>query len=309
MHALALGLLLAAACLHVTWNLLLKTAAARDVVTWWAIVAGSVLFLPVLLAAAPFPAAVRRLAVVSAAVEAVYYVLLAYAYGQADFSQVYPIARGAAPVLLAVWSAPLLREYPSVWGGIGILAIVLGLVVIGTTADPGPTARGDGSPGGTPFTTPGGVPFTPGHRPGVSRTSVVFLALGVALCTSVYSLIDGIAVRRAAPAPYQVAVLGLTGLFLAPRALLRFRPRPLLAEFRRQWARIVAAGVLMMLGYTLVLRAYELERLAYAGAVREVGVVLAALVGWRWLGESFGPRRVAGASAVFLGIMVLALFG
>jgi len=291
LHALALGLLLTAACLHVTWNLLIKSAAARDVVTWWALVAGSVLFLPVLLWAGPLPAAVWQLAVASAAVEAVYYILLAYAYGQADFSQVYPIARGAAPALLAVWSALLLREYPSVWGAAGIIGIVLGLVVIGTSADPGARAGDDG------------------HRAAVRRRAGVLVALGVALCTSVYSLIDGIAVRRAAPAPYQVAVLGLTGLLLAPRALLRFRPRPLLAEFRRQWPRIVAAGVLMMLAYTLVLRAYEVERLAYAGAVREVGVVLAALVGWRWLGESFGPRRVAGASAVVLGIMILALFG
>lgn len=283
--------MLAAACLHVTWNLLIKSARARDVVTWWALVAGSVLFLPVLLAAEPLPAAVWQLAVASAAVEAVYYILLAYAYGQADFSQVYPMARGAAPVFLAVWSALLLREYPSVWGAAGIIGIVLGLVVIGTSADPGAKA-GDDS-----------------HPAGVRRRAGVLVAFGVALCTSVYSLIDGIAVRRAAPAPYQVAVLGLTGLLLAPRALLRYRPRPLLEEFRRQWSRIVAAGVLMMLAYTLVLRAYEVERLAYAGAVREVGVVLAALVGWRWLGESFGPRRVAGASAVFLGIMILALFG
>jgi drug/metabolite transporter (DMT)-like permease len=37
--------------------------------------------------------------------------------------------------------------------------------------------------------------------------------------------------------------------------------------------------------------------------------VLAALIGWRWLGESFGPRRVLGAAAVFLGILTLALFG
>jgi len=291
LRALALGLLLTAACLHVTWNLLIKSAAARDVVTWWALVAGSVLFLPVLLWAGPLPAAVWQLAVASAAVEAVYYILLAYAYGQADFSQVYPIARGAAPALLAVWSALLLREYPSVWGAAGIIGIVLGLVVIGTSADPGARAGDDR------------------HRAAVRRRAGVLVALGVALCTSVYSLIDGIAVRRASPAPYQVAVLGLTGLLLAPRALLRFRPRPLLAEFRRQWPRIVAAGVLMMLAYTLVLRAYEVERLAYAGAVREVGVVLAALVGWRWLGESFGPRRVAGASAVVLGIMILALFG
>jgi len=46
--------------------------------------------------------------------------------------------------------------------------------------------------------------------------------------------------------------------------------------------------------------------LGYAGAVREVGVVIAALAGWLWLGESFGPRRLAGAAAVFAGILVLA---
>jgi len=301
LHALALGLLLAAACLHVAWNLLLKSATARDVVTWWALVAGSVLFIPVLLAAEPLPASVWRLAVVSAAVEAIYYVLLAYAYSQADFSQVYPMARGAAPVLLAVWSALLLREYPSPRGAAGIAGIVLGLVVIGTSADPGAMPRGERNSSRSPF--------TPGRRPGVSRGPGILAALGVALCTSVYSLIDGIAVRRAAPAPYQVAVLGLSGLLLAPRALRRYRPAMLLAEGLRQWPRIVAAGVLMMLGYTLVLRAYQIERLAYAGAVREVSVVLAALVGWLWLGESFGPRRLAGALAVFLGILILALFG
>ncbi len=301
MHALALCLLLTAACLHIAWNLLLKNAAARDVVTWWALVAGSVLFLPVLLAAAPLPPSVWRLAMASAAVEAVYYILLAYAYGQADFSQVYPLARGTAPVLLAVWSALLLREYPSPWGAAGIAGIVLGLVVIGISADPRPTARGESSAGG--------VPFTPGHRPGVSRGSGILAALGVALCTSVYSLIDGVAVRRGSPAAYTVAVLGLTAVLVAPLELTRHGPAALLAEGRRQWPRAVAAGALMILGYMCVLRAYTIERLAYAGAVREVSVVLAALVGWQWLGESFGPHRVAGASAVFLGILVLALFG
>jgi len=278
LHALALGLLLTAACLHVAWNLLLKNAAARDIITWWALVAGSVLFLPVLLVAGPLPASVWRLAVASAAVEAVYYVLLAYAYGQADFSQVYPMARGTAPVLLAVWSALLLREYPSAWGAAGIAAIVLGLVVVGGGKAAGP-------------------------RRGLAA------ALGVALCTSVYSLIDGVAVRRGPPAAYTVAVLGLTAVLVAPLELIRHRPAALLAEGRRQWPRAMAAGALMILGYMCVLRAYTIERLAYAGAVREVSVVLAALAGWLWLGESFGPRRVAGASAVFLGILILALFG
>jgi len=116
-------------------------------------------------------------------------------------------------------------------------------------------------------------------------------------------------VRRAASAPYTVAVLGVTAVFLAPVALLRQGSATLARAARDSWRRALAAGALMVVGYMLVLRAYAIERLAYAGAVREVSVVLAALVGWRFLGESFGPRRLLGAVAVFFGILTLALWG
>lgn len=277
MHALALGLLLAAAGLHVGWNLLLKGAAERDAVTFLAVAAGAIAFLPLLLTATPLPLAVWGLAVASAAVETVYYLLLARAYAHADFSQAYPIARGTAPVLLALWSALLLRELPSAAGAVGVALVVGGIVVIGTSGGKGPSSAG------------------------------IRAALGVALCISIYSVIDGIAVRRVAPAPYTVAVLGLTALFLAPVALLRQGPAVLARAARGSWRRALAAGGLMVFGYMLVLRAYVIERLAYAGAVREVSVVLAALIGWRRLGESFGPRRLLGAVAVFLGILTLAL--
>jgi drug/metabolite transporter (DMT)-like permease len=282
-HALALGLLLAAACIHVAWNLLLKGAAERDAVTFLAVLAGSAAFLPVVFLGAPLSGTAWGLAVASAAVETVYYLLLAHAYEHSDFSQAYPIARGTAPVLLAVWSALLLRELPSAAGAAGIALVVAGIVVIGTTSDPG-------------------------RKPGVPGKGLL-AALGVALCISIYSVIDGIAVRRTAPAPYTVAVLGLTALFLAPVALVRQGPQVLVRAARASWIRAFAAGALMVIGYMLVLRAYVIERLAYAGAVREVSVVLAALIGWRRLGESFGPRRLSGALAVFLGILTLALFG
>ena len=65
----------------------------------------------------------------------------------------------------------------------------------------------------------------------------------------------------------------------------------------------------MLFAYTLVLRAYAVAPLAYAGAIREVSVVIAALVGWLWLGEQFGARRLAGAWLVFAGIVILATLG
>ena len=283
MSAFALSLLLAAGAMHAAWNLLLKRAENRLVVSWLATLAGSLLFLPVLLHA-PVPRAMWPFVVSSAVVECCYYLLLSYAYGQADFSQVYPLARGSAPAFLAIWTIVLLGQVPSAAGVVGMALIVLGLV---------PVAGGD------VWWRWGGAAF---------RSRGVIAAFGVALCTSVYSLIDGVAVRRTAAAPYTVEVLLLAALLLGPPTLARY-PREVVTAVRRDWPRIVAAGALMLSAYTLVLRAYAVAPLAYAGAIREVSVVLTALAGWLWLGESFGARRLAGAVAVFSGILVLALLG
>jgi drug/metabolite transporter (DMT)-like permease len=59
----------------------------------------------------------------------------------------------------------------------------------------------------------------------------------------------------------------------------------------------------------LVLIAYSRAQVAYAGAVREISVVFAALVGWRWLGEPFGAHRTIGAFLIFTGIVIIAVFG
>ena len=281
MSALALGLLLLAGTLHAAWNLLIKGSTNRLLFTWLAVLAGGLLYLPVLVAA-PVPRAIWPFVVASGLVESLYYLMLAYAYDQADFSQAYPLARGAAPVLLAVWAALALREIPSAAGLAGLALVVLGLVPVGS---------------GAAWWRWGGAAF---KRRGVAA------ALGTALCVSCYSIIDGVAVRRTAAAPYTAAITLASVVPLVPWLLRRYGVRAIAAEARAGALRIVLAGALMMIAYTSVLRAYAVTPLAYAGAVREVGVVIAALAGWRWLGESFGPRRLAGAVAVFAGILVLA---
>jgi len=269
--------------MHAAWNLLLKRSENRLVVMWLALTVGSLLFLPVLLRS-PVPRAMWPFVGASAAVECVYYLLLTYAYGRADFSQVYPLARGAAPAFLAIWSILLLRQAPSPAGICGMGLIVVGLVPVG---------------GGDVWWRWSGPAF---------RSRGVVASFAVALCTSVYSLIDGVAVRRTAPAPYTVEVLLLAAVLLGPPVLAR-HGRQVVTAVRRDWPRIIAAGALMLFAYTLVLRAYAMAPLAYAGAIREVSVVIAALAGWLWLGESFGARRLAGAVAVVSGIAVLALLG
>jgi drug/metabolite transporter (DMT)-like permease len=287
-NATALLLLLAAAMLHAAWNLLVKQAAEKHVFTWWALLAGALLFSPALFWAVPWPARVWPYALASALCETVYFIALATAYRLADFSLAYPVARGTAPALLAVGSVVFLKEDLRVGGLLGLSLLVLGLLVVGTTG----TKRTE--------TT--------------SRTSThpwggIAAALSVAVLIALYTVIDGGAVRFVSPAPYNGLVLGLTALFLTPFILLRYDRQQLAEEWRQHWPRIVAVGALLVLSYGLVLFAYTLAPVAYAGAVREVSVVFAALAGWRWLNEPMGRQRLVGAMLIVVGIGLIAIAG
>ena len=285
MSLLALGLLLVAAALHAGWNLLLKQAGEQYIVTWWALLAGSACFLPLLLANWPFPAQVWPYVLGSAAFEAAYFVVLVAAYRRGDFSLVYPVARGTAPVFLALWSVLFLDECPSVAGAVGLAVVVLGLFVVGSSAWWGERRL---------------------IAPGVKA---IGLALLVALCISLYSVIDDAAVRVAHPVPYIAAVFTLTAVALTPVVASRYGWGALAAEWRANWLRIGLIGVLAPAAYMLVVGAYALSPVSYAGAIREVSVVFAALAGWRWFGERFGAIRVLGATLIFCGILLIAVAG
>src|SRR5256885_17112028 len=107
-----LALLLTAAALHAGWNVLLKRAPDRQLVVWWAVVVSALCFVPVLALRPALPAIGWRFALASAVVETAYFVALTTAYRVADFSLVYPIARGAAPALLAVAAGRAVPQRP-----------------------------------------------------------------------------------------------------------------------------------------------------------------------------------------------------
>jgi drug/metabolite transporter (DMT)-like permease len=281
----ALTLLFAAAVLHATWNLLVRKAEDRLVFAWWALLAVSPLAIPVLLAG-PSLRGVWPYALASAALEAGYFASLAIAYGRGDFSLVYPIARGTAPLLLTAGAILFLHERPGALGLAGLATLALGLVVIG---------------GGAGLVRAGGLAR--------ARSSGVGWALAVSLFIALYSLVDGAAVKRFPPAPYTILVFVLSALLAAPPLFLLRDAKAVLAEGKRSWRRIPLVAGFSLLSYVLVLKAYTIAPVAYAGAVREVSVVLAALAGWRLLGEGFGLSRLVGALLVFTGILLIAVAG
>lgn len=285
MESLSLGLLVVAAVLHAGWNIIVKRAQERQIFTWWALVIGNCCFLPILLLRPSLPNEVWPFVIASAIAEGVYYLALARAYTIGDFSLVYPMARGAAPAFLATWAFLFLGERPSVGGLIGLGLLILGLIVVGS-----------------------GVLWNMRGKVALSASGIG-AALSVAFCISIYSIIDGAAVKIADPTAYTVITMILTSIIMAPLVLPRYSRQQIFGELRNNWLSISAVGVLTLLTYILVMFAYRLGPVSYAGAIREISVIFGALAGWIWLGESFGKVRTIGSLLIFAGIVVIAFFG
>jgi drug/metabolite transporter (DMT)-like permease len=283
MSAFAIVLLLLSAVLHTTWNLLLKQTTEKYMATWWSVLVGSCIFLPVLLFTGLPARETWILLFASVCVEVVYYALLSAAYNDSDFSLVYPLARGTAPAFIAIWSVLFLNEVLSPGGVAGLIIIIFGLLIVG-----------------------GSSLYLKHEKPHMKG---ILLALTIALLISVYTTIDGAAVKQTSALPYAVLVFFFAPVFTSPLVLKRYGWQSLTSVWNINRTRLIAIGLLTVCAYLLALAAYAIAPISYSGAIREVSVVLGAFAGWRFLGEKIGGWRLFGSVIFFIGILVIACMG
>lgn len=284
MPILAIALLFLSATLHTLWNLLLKQSRQKFIASWWIVMIGACMFMPVLFFTGLPPREIWPFAVISAALEAAYMLTLSLAYKNSDFSLVYPMARGTAPAFLLLWSLLFLHEKLTGWGLVGLVMIISGLILTGTSS-------------------------LIQNRRNLPNIKGIAAALITAFLISVYTFVDGIAVKRAPALPYGLLMFTLIPVWSTPVVLRRYGWSQMMGEWKVQPGRFLITGFLGVLAYLIALYAYSFAPISYSGAIREVSVVLGALAGWYFLGEKLGPVRVIGAFIIFAGILVIALFG
>jgi drug/metabolite transporter (DMT)-like permease len=271
MPTAALVLALLSAVSSAVWNLLVKQSRDTEAVTAVALAIGVILFSPAL-AFGHIPLAAWPYLVASAALEFIYFTLLAAAYRRAELSLVFPLARGLAPVLVLLIGLVALHDRASA----GELAGVL-LVAVGATAVRGIRLAG-----------------------GFADTGIALL---IAVCIAGYTLVDKRGVALASPAAYLEVVMALLVLpYLALVARSRGL-RPLRRELRPRTA-IIGIGIIG--GYALVLYGLRLAAAAPVAAVRESSVVIGTALAAIVLRERVGPARFCGACLVAAGVTVLA---
>ena len=286
MSATALALVLTAALLHATWNLAAKGVSSggdRVAFVWVYLVAGCVLWAPIgvvwVLVAGQTPDRRWLLgAVVSALCHVVYQLVLQRGYAEGDLNLVYPLARGAGPMITFVVAVTVLHEHPTRWEVVGVLAVVAGVLLISL-----------------------------GGRARHARAGVLWgLATGATIAS--YTLWDNHSVNSLGvpPLPYFVLGLVLQLPFVAVLLARRADPTPV----REVWAAArrpaLVVAVCSPLAYILVLRAMQLAPVALVAAGREASIVVGAVFGWLVLREQRPARRLVGAFMVLAGIGLIA---
>lgn len=214
--------------------------------------------------------------IVSTLVHYAYYALLFQAYRLGDLSQVYPISRGLAPMLVALGALLLVGETlpPMAWAGLFAVSVGIWLLSL----------------------RPQGVEVD-------RRAVIVAVVLGLAIAS--YSVADGIGVRLAGdPTGY----MGWLFLLEAPVVFAVLGPRILRrgAIDPRTFALGMLGGIFAVAAYGLVLYAKTIAPIGVVSAVRESSVVIAALIGVFLLGERPWKKRLAAALIVAAGVVALA---
>ena len=207
-----------------------------------------------------------------------YKMFLAAAYKHGDLSRVYPIARGVAPMLVVLAGFFLLSDTLANKEYAGIALIGSGVILM---------ARGVFSNDEAKILIP--------------------LALGSALFTAGYSIVDGMGARLAGNATQFTAWLFIFDALVFSSTTLALRGARSFKATRRNWALGSFAGALSLATYWIAVWAMTVAPIALVAALRETSVLFAVLIGVLWMGERAEAGKLLAATVILAGIILIKL--
>jgi drug/metabolite transporter (DMT)-like permease len=265
--------ILFAALLHAGWNAVVKLGHDRfSSMLLLALFQGGIalLLLPVFGAPA---AAAWPWVLLGSFLHSGYKLFLIRAYGHGDLSQVYPLARGTAPLIVTLASALFLAEAPPPLRIAAVVAIAGGIMLMAS-------------------------------RGGLGRVALLW-ALGTAGFTASYTIADGVGARLAGnPSAFAMWMFTIDGLVMLGAGLAARGGRAVLALLPA-WRGGAAAGAMSLGSYWIAIWAFTRAPLAMVAALRETSVLFALLIAFFLLKERVERRRWLAAGLIVTGIVLM----
>ena len=268
---------LVAAFFHAVWNASVKRDDDKLLSITGIQIATLVLVLPLMpLVGLPHPSSWPYL-FASAILHFGYYLSLARAYRYGDFAQAYPVARGCAPILVALWGVLVLNETLS---GIQLLSLggVIGGIMIFATRRLGAVLN---------------------HRRALVSALVTSGFIGA------YTIVDGVGGRSSMNVPAYMVWLSILDSVPMMLYVLHRRSLSEVIALKSKWRISLFASLLSLTAYWTVVWAMTQAPIALVSALRETSVVIAALIGAFYFKEPAGLRRIVASIIIFAAIALL----
>jgi drug/metabolite transporter (DMT)-like permease len=282
---LALLLLLCAAFFHASWNFISKKTCGGTIFVWLFNAVASVVYVPVVIgllwitnSSLQWDYTIFMLG--SAILHVGYFILLNKGYDVGDLSLVYPLARGTGPLLSTLAAIFFLGEHPSLIALMGTLFIAVGVFLL----------LGN-----------------PAKYMEMKASSAVLFAVLTGVLIASYTLWDKYAVSNIAVPPvlmYWGTTVG-QALLLIPYALKN--RKEVITQWRTNRLSIFGVAILCPLSYILVLTTMVFTPVSYVAPVREVSILIGAIMGARFLAEGDAKLRIAATIVILIGLTCLAL--
>lgn len=267
--------IMAAALLHASWNAIIKIGGNKmSGMAIMTLLQGGIGVAVVATRALP-QGEVWFWLIGSGLFHSAYKIFLAYAYEQGDLSRVYPIARGAAPMVVMGVGALFLSDVISGREYIGIAVLGIGILAMAQ----GVFASGE------------------------SRRLVPF-ALGSAMSTAGYSLVDGLGARVMGDAVSYVGWLFIFDALIFTPVSIGLQGVSVFRGNRMAWiyGGLAAAGSYG--AYAIAVWAMTVAPIALVAALRETSILFAVLIGWLLFNERMTRGKLLAVGLIVSGVIL-----
>lgn len=270
-------LVLFAACLHATWNAIVKSGSDKMLDSSMIALGASF----TALCALPFLPALSfsswPYVLASVVIHFAYYQLVGLAYKTGDIGLAYPLMRGVAPMIVASTSGFILGETLSPLAILGVAVISAGVMTLA-------------------------------FESGLKHRSSLLFALMNAVVIATYTYVDGIGSRASSnPIAYTIWISILPPIPLFAYAIWQRGLAPVSNHIRVNWWRGLIGGAGSITSYGLALWAMSQAPIALVAALRETSILFALLISIFILKEKPGKWRILAGVIIGAGALVLKL--
>jgi len=216
----------------------------------------------------------------------IYKILQALAYSKGSFTVVYPVVRGTSPIFTVIGAYILFGETFTSTQWFGIFLLLMGIFGLALY----------------------NLVFLETSR----ETLPIALILGI--CTgsfvALYTTVDAYGIRVAInPLAFIVWFFLFDSLSITPYAVYRWINLSEKPKFLPLAIRGAVGGVVAFFSFGSIMLATRLDKVGEAAVLRETSTVFAAVIGWLFLKETVGPRRVLLMALIAIGAIVVEFGG